>query len=306
MSSADPTKLSFQLIICCRISQFLERLAALFSRVKTRINFNFWHIIIFATKNFECDLILNNQGVLSDQRINFDAKSAFADAKFSYDTDGNLNIKRVKGRIGGQSIARVGLYLGKENVKHLQDIGYFSLESQGLNGSVLSDGNVRFSRGANFLGLSIGNSEVFRAELSYNQCNKLEEVQMLLKRSNGYFKQTKKFSYDDDGQILEVKENKNVWKYEYDQNGNMHKLMFGPDQHVFDYDENDLLVRYNQVKIGYDSLGRITKHYKKMQFSYGTGNLLNEVILVQIGGRKINYFYDHMDRLGMALKQIKL
>ena len=129
---------------------------------------------------------------------------------------------------------------------------------------------------------------------------------MLLKRSNGYFKQTKKFSYDDDGQILEVKENKNVWKYEYDQNGNMHKLMFGPDQHVFDYDEHDLLVRYNQVKIGYDSLGRITKHYKKMQFSYGTGNLLNEVILVQIGGRKINYFYDHMDRLGMALKQIKL
>ena len=264
------------------------------------------HIIIFATKNFECDLIHNNQGVLSDQRINFDAKSAFADAKFSFDTDSNLNIKRVKGRIGGQSIARVGLYLGKENTKHLQDIGYFSLESQGLNGSILSDGNVRYSRGDNFLGLSIGNSEVFRAELSYNQCNKLEEVQMLLKRSNGYFKQTKKFTYDDDGQILEVQENKNVWKYEYDQNGNMHKLMFGPDQHVFDYDENDLLVRYNQGKIGYDSLGRITKHYKKMQFSYGTGNLLNEVILVQIGGRKINYFYDHMDRLGMALKQIKL
>ena len=273
---------------------------------KVELNLKCWQIIIFATKNFECDLIHNNQGVISDQRINFDAKSAFADAKFSYDTDGNLNIKRIKGRIGGQSIARVGLYLGKENTKHSQDIGYFSLESQGLNGSVLSDGNVRYSRGDNFLGLSIGNSEVFRAELSYNPCNKLEQVQMLLKRSNGYFKQTKRFSYDDDGQILEVKENKNVWKYEYDQNGNMNKLVFGSDEHEFDYDENNMLVRYNQVKIGYDSMGRITKHYKKMQFSYGTGNLLNEVILVQIGGRKINYIYDHMDRLGMALKQIKL
>ena len=145
-------------------------------------------------RNFECDLILNKQGVLSDQRINFDAKSAFADAKFSYDIDEKLNIKRIKGRIGGQSIARVGLYLGTErsSSKHSQDIGYFSLESQGLNGSVISDANVRFSRGDNFLGLSIGNSEVFRAELSYNQCNKIAEVQMLLKRSTGYFKQGKR------------------------------------------------------------------------------------------------------------------
>ena len=191
-------------------------------------------------------------------------------------------------------------------MNHLQDIGFFSLESQGLNGSVISDSYTRYSRGDNFLSLSIGNSEVFRAEYSYNLCNKVAEVQMLLKRSTGYFKQTKRFSYDDDGQILEVKENNHVWKYEYDPNGNMLKLVFGSSVHQFEYNENDQIVRYNQAKIIYDNAGRIVSHYNKMQFSYGSGNLLREVILPQSGSRKINYFYDHMDRLGTALKQIKL
>ena len=247
------------------------------------------------------------QGLLSDQRINFDAKSAFADAKFSYDTDENLNIKRIRGRIGGQSIAKVGLYLGAARPRPMQDIGCFAIESQGLNGTVVSDTHVKYTRADNFLSLSIGNSEVFRAEYSHNQCNKLAEVQMLLKRSAGYFKQTKRYIYDDDGQILEVKENNHVWKYEYDPNGNMVKLVFGNSQHDFDYNENDQLVRYNQAKLVYDSLGRMVGHHKKMQFSYGSGNLLSEVILpgAQAGSRKINYFYDHMDRLGMALKLIK-
>ena len=216
-----------------------------------------------------------------------------------------MNIKRIKGRIGGQPIAKVGLYLGKENINHLRDIGFFSLESQGLNGSVISDSNVRYSRGDNFLSLSIGNSEVFRAEYTHNLCNKVSEVQMLLKRSKGYFKQTKRFSYDDDGQILEVKENNHVWKYEYDPNGNMVKLGFGTSEHEFEYNENDQATWYNQAKIIHDSMGRIVSHYKKMQFSYGSGNLLREVILPQSGSRKINYFYDHLDRLGMALTQIK-
>ena len=240
--------------------------------------------------------------MLSDQRINFDAKSAFADAKFSYDTDGNLNIKRIKGRIGGQSIAKVGLYFGKEDTKYLQDIGYFSIESQGLNGSVVSDGNVRFSRTDNFFSLSIGSSESFRAEYRYNECNKLVEVEMLLKRSSGYFKQTKHFSYDDDGQILEVRENNHLWKYEYDSNGNMKKLIFGKNVHKFEYNEADQLVGYNKARIVYDSLGRIVMHYKKTQFSYGSANLLTEVTLSP--SRNIRYYYDHMDRLGMVFKQI--
>ena len=252
----------------------------------------------------ECDSNHYNQGVLSDQRIYFDAKSAFADAKFSYDTDGNLNIKRIKGRIGGQSIAKVGMYFGKENTKYLQDIGYFSIESQGLNGSVLTDGNVRFSRADNFFSLSIGNSESFRAEYRYNECNKLSEVEMLLKRSSGYFKQTKRFSYDDDGQILEVRENNHVWKYEYDANGNMIKLIFGKNVHKFEYNEQDQLVGYNQARLVYDRLGRIVMHYKKTQFSYGTASLLTEVRLSSSSGKKIRYYYDHMDRLGMVFKQI--
>ena len=253
-------------------------------------------MILIQSHEKDCDLIHNNQGILADQRINFDAKSAFADAKFSYEMDANSNIKKIKGRIGGQSIPRVGLYLGSEAGK--PDVGIFNIVSQSINGTVLSDSQVTLTKADNSLGLSIRNSEVFRAEFSYNDCNKLSEVQMLLKRSNGYFKQTKQFSYDDDGQILEVRENNHVWKYEYDQNGNMIKLSFGSSKHQFDYNENDQVVFYNGAKVQYDSLGRVVSNYKKMQFRYGSGNLLSEVTLTQAGGRKINYFYDHLDRLG--------
>ena len=236
------------------------------------------------------------QGILSDQRINFDAKSAFADAKFSYDNDRNLNIKRIKGRIGGQPIPKVGLYYGKENNKILQDIGYFTIESQGLNGTVLSDGKVKYSRGDNYFTLSIDNKEAFRAEYIHNECNKIEEIQMLLKRSSGFFKQTKRFSYDDDGQILEVKENNHIWKYDYDSNGNMIKLLFGKNEHLFSYDDWDQLIRYNQAVLSYDILGRTVRNYKKQQFAYGTNNLLMEVSLPRTD-KKITYFYDHLDRL---------
>ena len=56
-----------------------------------------------------------NQAVVTDVRIKFNAKSALADAKFSYDRDRNLNVKRIRGRIGGQPIPRVGLYQGRES-----------------------------------------------------------------------------------------------------------------------------------------------------------------------------------------------
>ena len=69
---------------------------------------------------------------------------------------------------------------------------------------------------------------------------------MLLKRATGFFKQVKGYTYDDSGQVVEVRENNHVWKYKYDGNGNMKKLVFGTTEHVFDYDSWDQLVRYNQ------------------------------------------------------------
>ena len=62
-----------------------------------------------------------------------------------------------------------------------------------------------------------------------------------------------RFSYDDDGQLLEVRENSHVWQYEYDTSGNMVKLGFGSSKHSFRYDENDVLVEYNGAKLAHDS-----------------------------------------------------
>ena len=42
--------------------------------------------------------------------------------------------------------------------------------------------------------------------------------------------------------------------------------------------------------------GRMTRHYKKVQLSYGSGDLVREAVLP--GGGRISYTYDHLDRLG--------
>ena len=240
-----------------------------------------------------------NQGLLTDMRIKFNAKSALADAKFSYDHDKNLNIKRIRGRIGGQPIPRVGLYFGKETWGGGSDMGDFILQNRGLNGSVLSDGKVRYSRGDAFLTLTIDDKEAFRADYIFNECNKIKEGQMLLKRASGFFKQTKRYSYDDDGQLLEVRENSHVWKYDYDSNGNMIKLLFGKSDHLFSYDDWDQLIQYNQAVLAYDSLGRVVRNYKQQHFSYGSNSLLKK-ITQSAGTRRewsVKYFYDEQNRL---------
>ena len=239
------------------------------------------------------------QAVVTDLRIKFNAKSALADAKFSYDCDRNLNVKRIRGRIGGQPIPRVGLYHGLESLPGSGNSGDFTLTLESLNGSLLTDGKVRYSRGDSYLTLTIDNKEVFRAEYVYNECNKIKEGKMLLKRSSGFFKQSKRYSYDDDGQLLEVRENSHVWKYDYDANGNMVKLLFGKNEHLFSYDDWDQLIRYNQAVLSYDSLGRIVKNYKQQQFTYGSDSLLTRVATAR-GSRSnwaVRYFYDEQNRL---------
>jgi len=236
-------------------------------------------------------------GVMAEQRINFDAKSALADAKFSYDYWNNLNIQGIKGRIGGQQIPRVGFYqTPTQDGKIPNESGnfYYSLDS--VNGTKLSDGNAIYLRTESLVTLSINTRDVFTAEYKFNSCNKLQETKMLLKRSSGFFKQTKKYSYDDAGQLVEVQENTFLWKYEYDRNGNMKNLVFGKTVHAFEYNAWDQLVRYNTAELSYDGKGKLVKNHKQFQFKYGSNNLLIEASHARTR-KKIFYFYDHLDRL---------
>ena len=249
-------------------------------------------------------------GLLTEQRINFDAKSALADAKFSYKYRNDLTLMERRGRIGGQTIPRVGLFPlppsssssslssqgnrqpgGGNNREH----GNFYLTA---NGSRLTDGNAIYQRTDTLVTLSIGGREVFSAELAYNGCNRLRQNAMMLKRSSEFFKQVKEYGYDAAGQITEVRENNHVWKYEYDANGNMKKLIFGKTEHVFDYDSWDQLVRYNTAVLAYDAQGRMVKNHKEWNFVYGSGNLLVEASCRQNKKQqRMVYYYDHLDRL---------
>ena len=236
-------------------------------------------------------------GLLREQRINFDAKSALADAKFSYKYWNDRSMEEQRGRVGGQTIPKVGFYhVPLAGRKMPLGLGNFFFTNSKMNGTTLGDGNAIYHRTDSLVTLSINSREVFSSEYKYNSCNKLKQNQMMLKRSSEFFKQIKSYKYDDAGQLLEVHENTHLWKYEYDPNGNMKKLIFGKTEHKFDYDSWDQLVRYNQAVLSYDSQGRMVKNHKEFNFIYGSNNLLIEASHPQ-SKKRIFYFYDHLDRL---------
>ena len=144
-------------------------------------------------------------GALAELRINFDAKSAMADAKFTYEYWKNANILAVKGRIGGQTLPPVGYYrVPAPGGKVAQGAGNFHFSKEAGNGTVLTDGTVVYQRGEGRVSLTLDSRELFTAQYSYSSCNKLEQLQMLLKRPTGYFKQLRKYQYDGAGQLIEV------------------------------------------------------------------------------------------------------
>ena len=63
-----------------------------------------------------------DDGLVSDQRVNWAARSNMADAKFAYDRDSQLQVKRVRGRVGGQTVHKIGFYYGRERSKKLLQV----------------------------------------------------------------------------------------------------------------------------------------------------------------------------------------
>ncbi len=264
-------------------------------------------------------LAANGTAAMLEERLIFDAKSALVGGRFLY-ADEISNVSSLPlwmaakgGRIGGQSLPRVGFYPRQKLPPSANDqergnffpVGRGSHEKSGeednsLNVTSISDGHAVFQAGPTFTNLVVNKREVFRAEYKFNSCNKIRENQMLLRRPTGYFKQVKRYTYDAAGQLAEVQENSLVWRYSYDPNGNLVKLVFGKNEHSFTYNEADQLVSYNQAaKAAYDGHGRMIRTHKQFQLRYSAGSLLLEA--TKIGGagprRQILYFYDHLDRL---------
>lgn len=110
-------------------------------------------------------------GLLTEERIDFGAKTGLSNAKFTYEYDSNFRLSGVQGRIGGQGLPGYGLGYNQKTGA-LEQIGGFKVTK--MNGTMVFDGIALFTRGsdARFLetqvALTIHRMEVFRMEFSHD------------------------------------------------------------------------------------------------------------------------------------------
>lgn len=112
-------------------------------------------------------------GLLTEERIDFGAKTGLSSAKFTYEYDGNYRLISAQGRIGGQNLPQHTLaYNSKTGSPEI--IGGFTVSKSKQNETSLYDRTALFSRvvDTRFLEtqvtLTIHGLEVFRMEFSHD------------------------------------------------------------------------------------------------------------------------------------------
>lgn len=112
-------------------------------------------------------------GLLTEERIDFGAKTGLSNAKFTYDYDNNYRPISTQGRIGGQNLPQYNLAYSQKTGA-LEMIGGFTVGKPRANETNLYDGTALFSHSidSRFLetqvALTIHGMEVFRMEFSHD------------------------------------------------------------------------------------------------------------------------------------------
>ncbi len=253
--------------------------------------------------------------IAQETRINFEAKSGLASAKFDYEyTTSGLTDLVIKGRIGAQTLPSHYLHHGwARGMFPISGLakgnGRFVVHTHDLNVTSITDGEATFSRSKTSDVLVISGREAYRAEYAFDLCGKLESSFMRMVKSSGggqEFRQTRRFSYDADGQleratIVDTSE----WRYDYDSLGNLLSSVAsgvsgrGSVKRNLAYDEHGRLTGFKgepRQRVSYDENGRIISDLRNNLFTYTTSDCLSTVRLAG-NERTIQYYYDHMDRL---------
>lgn len=112
-------------------------------------------------------------GLLTEERVDFGAKTGLSNAKFTYEYDDNYRLVNIAGRIGGQNLPQHEMAYNQKTGS-LEAIGSFKVTKQRYNETQVHDGTALFTRSANTgyletqIALTIHGMEVFRMEFSHD------------------------------------------------------------------------------------------------------------------------------------------
>ncbi|XP_015016509.2 teneurin-a isoform X2 [Drosophila mojavensis] len=239
-------------------------------------------------------------GLLTEERIDYVAKTGLSNAKFSYEYDSQLRVVALQGRIGGQSLPSQA-YAYDRRTGQPSLIGQFKFTRPALNQTQLHDGTAGFTRTVDgrfqtqCMALSIHRLEVFRMEFTYGVHGRISQTRTYTRNMavNSYTN-VKNYTWDCDGQLVGV-EAQEPWGFRYDDNGNLLSLTYRGNTIPMEYNAQDRIVKFGEGQYKYDARGLVAQNAREERFHYNTQGLL--VRASKRGRFDVRYYYDHLKRL---------
>ncbi|XP_055298194.1 teneurin-a isoform X6 [Sitodiplosis mosellana] len=239
-------------------------------------------------------------GLLSEERIDFEAKSALSNAKFTYEYDTNFRVTSIQGRIGGQNLPAQSFGYNVRTGKPSQ-IGPFKINTPRPNQTQVNDGTASFIRTVDGrfletqLSVTIHRLEVFRMEFSHDMHGRISQTRTYTRNVGvNTYTNVKNYTWDCDGQLIGV-EAQEPWGFRYDDNGNMLSLTYRGNTIPMEYNALDRIVKFGDGQYKYDGRGLVSQNAREERFHYNTQGLL--VRATKRGRFDIHYYYDHLSRL---------
>jgi len=247
----------------------------------------------------------DEEGILSDISLTFNAKSGLAGARFilSAKPGGDPALAVLKGRVGGHELQPVGVrhiwgpeLLRAKSKEMSSRPGLFVVQMHSLNGTTFSDGRATFFSSDSTKSLMISGTQVYAADLTLDACHgKIAAVRSKIHRKNGSLRQSLRYRYGPDGFLTKATGSSGEWEFRYDRDGRLVEAVGAEKNPRFAYDEGGRLTSYNGQIRRFDERGRLILDHRNAAMDWGPTNRLNSVTLAN--RKTISYLYDHLERL---------
>lgn len=239
-------------------------------------------------------------GLLTEERIDFTAKTGLSNAKFTYEYDTNFRLISIQGRIGGQNLPAQPFTYSPRTGQPNQ-IGQFKINHPKTNQTQVFDGTASFTRTVDgrFLetqtSVTIHRMEVFRMEFAHDVHGRVSQTRTYTRNVGvNTYTNIKNYTWDCDGQLIGV-EAQEPWGFRYDDNGNMLSLTYRGNTIPMEYNGLDRIIKFGEGQYKYESRGLVAQNAREERFHYNTKGLL--VKATKRGRFDVRYYYDHLNRL---------
>jgi len=243
-----------------------------------------------------------NGALLTEERIDFNAKTGLSNAKFTYEYDSNFRLISTQGRIGGQNLPGI-TYTYSTKTGNLEQFSQFKITHPKANMTNIYDGTATFTRTVDGRYLEtertvyIHRMQVFKMEFMHDIHGRIVQTKTFTRNvAITNFSNIKNYTYDCDGQLIGV-DAQEPWGFRYDDNGNMLALTYRGNNIPMEYNSMDRIIKFAEGQYKYDVRGYTIQNAREEKFHYSTQGLL--VRATKKGRFDVRYFYDHLNRMSV-------